>query len=193
MYAPVAPSIANAGVANAVDARTVQWIVNDADARAAIRGPDILLTMSNRARIWIEATCAIPGQPEKEDSVPPPKFASLGEKPVVTSRPTEQMVLRIRNALAEKEAKFRKYLSGGVVAKADVLAIAINVHAVLGDASKVPRVDRECFAPKRKILVPSPLRCMWQRCGQKIGLIGTAMTKLFQSLAEISGRSVPAV
>lgn len=95
-------------------------------------GPDILLTMDNRKRVWIEATCATPGRPGEPDSVPEPRFVNIaaGEKPVVTSRPTEQMVLRLRSALSAKESKFRKYLEAGTVEAADVLAVAINVHAV---------------------------------------------------------------
>jgi hypothetical protein len=48
----------------------------------------------------------------------------------VTWRPTDQMVLRIRNALGAKEQAYRKYLESGAVRTDDVLAIAINVHAV---------------------------------------------------------------
>ena len=95
-------------------------------------GPDILVTMADGARIWIEATCATPGAPGEPDSVPEPRYADIGagEKPIVTSRPTEQMVLRLRNALAAKEIAYRNYLEAGIVAATDVLAVAINVHAV---------------------------------------------------------------
>lgn len=95
-------------------------------------GPDILVTMADGARIWIEATCATSGAPGHPDSVPEPRCADVGagEKPIATSRPTEQMVLRIRSALAAKEIAYRNYLEAGIVAATDVLAIAINVHAV---------------------------------------------------------------
>lgn len=95
-------------------------------------GPDILLTLNNGQRIWIEATCATAGAAGLPDSVPPPQYAQPGQPPVVTSRPTEQMALRIRNALSTKEAVFRGYLTAGIVAPTDVLAVAINVHAVHG-------------------------------------------------------------
>lgn len=95
-------------------------------------GPDVLVTMGDGARIWIEATCATPGAAGQPDSVPEPRYADVGagEKPVATSRPTEQMVLRIRSALSAKEIAYRNYLEAGIVAATDVLAIAINVHAV---------------------------------------------------------------
>lgn len=95
-------------------------------------GPDILLTLAGGQRIWIEATCATPGQPGLPDSVPAPQYTALGQPPVVTSRPTEQMALRIRNAVSTKEAVFRGYVTAGIVAATDVQAIAINVHAVHG-------------------------------------------------------------
>jgi hypothetical protein len=59
-------------------------------------GPDILLTLAGGTRIWIEATCATLGQPGLPDSVSPPQYAAVGASAVVTSRPTEQMALRIR-------------------------------------------------------------------------------------------------
>lgn len=97
-------------------------------------GPDILLTLDGGKRIWIEATCATPGTPESPDSIPAPRYADIaaGEKPIVTSRPTEQMMLRIRNSLSTKEKVYRNYLDAGIVSPDDVLVIAINVHAVHG-------------------------------------------------------------
>ena len=95
-------------------------------------GPDILLTLAGGTRIWIEATCATPGQPGLPDSVPPPQYAAVGASPVVTSRPTEQMALRIRNAVSAKEAVFRGYVTTGIVAATDVQVVAVNVHAVHG-------------------------------------------------------------
>ena len=92
----------------------------------------MLVTLGNGTRVWIEATCATPGAPGLPDSVPAPQYAQPGQPAVVTERPTEQMALRIRNALATKEAVFRGYLNAGIVAPTDVLAIAINVHAVDG-------------------------------------------------------------
>ncbi|HEY7641721.1 MAG TPA: hypothetical protein VH814_18465 [Steroidobacteraceae bacterium] len=95
-------------------------------------GPDVLITTASGTRVWIEATCATPGATGLPDSVPAPQYAQAGQPPIVTSRPTEQMVLRIRNALSIKEAVYRSYLQAGIVAPTDVLAIAINVHAVHG-------------------------------------------------------------
>jgi hypothetical protein len=40
------------------------------------------------------------------------------------------MTLRIRNSLAGKEAKFRRYIEDERVGKDDVLVVALNVHAI---------------------------------------------------------------
>ncbi len=92
-------------------------------------GPDILLT-DRDSRIWIEAVCATPGEAGRPDSVPTPQYAKLGEKPIVTSVPQDQSVLRLRNSLEEKARKYNDYLKKGIVDLNDVLVIAINVHAV---------------------------------------------------------------
>ena len=88
-------------------------------------GPDVLLHLDDR-RIWIEAVCATSGKPGLPDSVPPPVFGQL------TQEPTEQYVLRIRNALDEKQRKYRTYIQNGIVSCEDVTCVAINVYDVYG-------------------------------------------------------------
>lgn len=92
-------------------------------------GPDILL-ISNGRRIWIEAVCATAGEEGKPDTVPQPVYSEIGEDPVVTNQPTDQIVLRVRNALHAKEKKFIEYRTKGIVAQNDLTLIAINIHAI---------------------------------------------------------------
>lgn len=92
-------------------------------------GPDNLLTV-NGQRLWIEATCASPGEPGRPDAVPAPVYAKAGEQPEARPVPQNQMVLRIRNSLATKETVVRDYIRAGIVAEGEPVAIAINVHAV---------------------------------------------------------------
>ena len=94
-------------------------------------GPDILLHAGDR-RIWIEAVCATPGEVGRPDSVPPREYSKLGEKPVVREVPQDQIVLRLRNSLAEKATKYQGYIDSGIVSENDILVVAINAHAVVG-------------------------------------------------------------
>ncbi|MDH3714201.1 MAG: hypothetical protein OET44_10185 [Gammaproteobacteria bacterium] len=94
-------------------------------------GPDILVTVDGR-RVWIEAVCASPGAAGKPDSVPEPEYVRAGDNPIVSSVPKDQMVLRLRNSLAEKQTQYQRYLDSGIVNQDDILAVAINVHAVHG-------------------------------------------------------------
>ena len=86
-------------------------------------GPDVLLEADGR-RIWIEATSATRGEPGKPDSVP------RQEPGHVSREPTDQYVLRIRNALEEKHRKFRNYAESNIVHDDDLAVIAINVYDV---------------------------------------------------------------
>ena len=88
-------------------------------------GPDVLLKVGGQ-RIWIEAVCASAGDPRRSDSVPRTVFGK------VVPEPTEQYVLRIRNALDEKQRKFRKYLDEGIVSVGDVMVVAMNVFEIDG-------------------------------------------------------------
>jgi hypothetical protein len=92
-------------------------------------GPDILLTF-NGCRIWIEATCASAGEHGLLDSVAAPLVSAPNESPAVTDRPTREMTLRIRNSLDTKEKQIRKYIECGIVAPADVVAIAIDIAGI---------------------------------------------------------------
>lgn len=94
-------------------------------------GPDILLTVDKR-RIWIEATCASAGEAELPNSVPVPPIPKPDEPPVVTERPTNNMILRITNSLDVKQKKFKKWIEKGIVEPTDVTVIAINVHGIPG-------------------------------------------------------------
>ena len=88
-------------------------------------GPDILLE-ADGCRIWIEATSATRGELGRPDSVP------LQETGRVYREPTNQYVLRIRNALDEKQRKYRRYVEDGIVHRRDVTVVAINVFEVDG-------------------------------------------------------------
>ena len=88
-------------------------------------GPDVSLLAGDR-RIWVEAVCASPGDRGRRDSVPE---TVLGR---VYREPTEQYVLRIRNALEGKQRKYRKYIKEGIVSGGDVSVVAINVFEVDG-------------------------------------------------------------
>ena len=88
-------------------------------------GPDILLQVGGR-RIWIEAVCATSGESGRPDSVP------RIEKGRVYREPTDQYVLRIRNALDEKQRKYQSYKENDVVSVGDVTVIAVNVYEVDG-------------------------------------------------------------
>ena len=88
-------------------------------------GPDVCLLEEGR-RMWAEAVCANPGDPGRRDSAP----ATVPGR--VYREPTEQYVLRIRNALDGKQRKYRKYMKEGIVSGGDVSVVAINVFEVDG-------------------------------------------------------------
>ena len=50
----------------------------------------------------------------------------------VRREPTEQYVLRVRNALEEKQKKYRKYIENGPVSHDDVTVVALNVYKIDG-------------------------------------------------------------
>lgn len=88
-------------------------------------GPDVCL-LEDGHRIWVEAVCASPGVFGRRDSVP----ATVPGR--VYREPTEQYVLRIRNALDEKRRKYGKYMNDSIVSRGDVSVVAINVFEVDG-------------------------------------------------------------
>ncbi len=86
-------------------------------------GPDVLLHVDGQ-RIWIEAVCATSGEPGWPDSVPGLETGKARREP------TEQYVLRVRNALDEKQKKYRKYVKDGIVSHDDVTVVALNVYEI---------------------------------------------------------------
>ncbi len=88
-------------------------------------GPDILLHVDGQ-RIWIEAVCATSGEPGRKDSVYGLELGKAREEP------TNQYVLRVRNALEEKQKKYRKYFKNGLVTHNDVTVVAVNVYEIDG-------------------------------------------------------------
>ena len=99
------------------------------DVQCPKPGPDILLHHNGR-RIWIEATCANPGDLDKLDSVPETRRAVADERIVATQRPTDAMTLRFCNSLDTKQKAFATYRDNNIVHPNDATVVAINVHAV---------------------------------------------------------------
>lgn len=92
-------------------------------------GPDICLNLDGR-RIWIEATCASSGDPERPDSVPPRRPVSINGRAEFIEVPKDQCALRIQNSLSTKCNIFRDYVNKGVIPQDDQCVIALNVANV---------------------------------------------------------------
>ncbi len=93
-------------------------------------GPDILLEIDGR-RIWIEAVCPTPGEPDYPDSVPePPDIQSQSEPLRSRPVPFKQYAMRVCNSLGSKQAKFKNYLRKEIVGQNDFMVIAINVAGI---------------------------------------------------------------
>ena len=88
-------------------------------------GPDVLLNFKGQ-RIWIEATCASPGEEGRPDSIPKRQPSRIRREP------TDEYVLRIRNALEEKQKIFISYMESGVISSDEPCIVAINVNKVDG-------------------------------------------------------------
>ena len=88
-------------------------------------GPDVLLNFEDQ-RIWIEATCASPGEKGQPDSIPKRQSGRIRREP------TDQYVLRIRNALEEKQKKLFSYINKGLIRSNEPCIVAINVYKVDG-------------------------------------------------------------
>lgn len=101
-------------------------------------GPDIQLTINGK-KIWIEAVCSSPGEQGKPDSVPELKSDPM----VFRERPNKEMVLRISSSLHEKQTKFQRWISDGVIGPEDLTVIAINTHDIYW-----ARVDIDALMPR---------------------------------------------
>lgn len=88
------------------------------------KGPDILTTVDG-ARLWIEAVAPTPG--DGPDAVPGREKRGHMVGRIWSGSPPsdESLILRCASALTYKLTKWQEYVSGGVVAPTDRLAIAI--------------------------------------------------------------------
>jgi len=93
------------------------------DIKSANEGPDFFLNLDHQ-KVWIEAITASPGEIEKADTVP--KMLTLSEGGGVQNVPRDQIILRYRNALSEKEKKFSVYKQRDIVGENDINIIAIS-------------------------------------------------------------------
>jgi hypothetical protein len=127
---------------------TVTLIERGADVqRTSPPGPDIVVNVNGR-RVWIEAVCGTGGEPGRPDSVVEPLRGEC------FSVPFDKIALRIRTSVDEKKKKYEKYLSGGCVATADSLLIALNVHEIPYASSDVERyVFRSLYGVGNQVLI----------------------------------------
>jgi hypothetical protein len=89
--------------------------------KAADEGPEFFIEIDGR-RVWVEAIAPTGGQgPDKVSEFP------LGE---AFNVPTEQVILRYTNALAEKYAKYRRDVEKGIVGPGDGYVLAINCREI---------------------------------------------------------------
>jgi hypothetical protein len=80
-------------------------------------GPDFCIRDGVR-RIWIEAVA--PGPGNGADMVPSPRIGTASMIPV------EEIVLRYRNAVGEKDKKWTKYTEEGIVGTDEPYVVALN-------------------------------------------------------------------
>jgi hypothetical protein len=85
------------------------------------KGPEFFIEIDGR-RVWVEAIA--PGGGQGPDKVP--------EFPLreVFKVPTEQVLLRYTNALAEKHAKYRRDVEKGIIRPDDGYILAINCREI---------------------------------------------------------------
>ena len=89
--------------------------------RGGDKGPEFYLSNTPK-KIWIEAIT--PGHGNGPDAYELPK--TPGNSPVAFTVPTNEIILRLRNAIWEKKRKYESYVADGVVSADDVYIIAIN-------------------------------------------------------------------
>ncbi len=106
-------------------------------------GPDILLDYDGK-RIWIEAIAPTGGNPLLLDSVPTFKPNPL---PTVGDIPENEIVLRMRSAIEEKQRKWASYKSKGIVSDRDRYIVAINMCKIM-----MAMLDRD---------IPRVVRCVY--------------------------------
>jgi hypothetical protein len=104
-------------------------------------GPDFLLTDASGKRIWIEAVCPTPGEQGHPDAVPEiPRGESFGV-------PDEKIVLRLTSVIKDKNEKYMKDLSKGLVGSDDAFILAINTKQVYLDPNcgDLPRLIKAVY------------------------------------------------
>ena len=89
--------------------------------RLADEGPEFFIEIDGR-RVWVEAIA--PGGGHGPDKVPEFPFGEA------FNVPTEQVLLRYTNALAEKHAKYRRDVEKGIVEPDDGYVLAINCREI---------------------------------------------------------------
>lgn len=93
--------------------------------RKGCEGPDFLVC-TNGQRIWFEAVAPKAG--DGNDGVPP--IIPLSEGGGFQRVPTDQMILRITNAVSKKQRQFQKAINDEIAEASDGLVIAINGHGI---------------------------------------------------------------
>ena len=88
-------------------------------------GPDFLVC-TNGQRIWFEAVAPKAG--DGNDGVPP--IIPLSEVGRYQRVPTDQVILRITNAVSEKQRQFQNAINSTIAETSDGLVIAINGHGI---------------------------------------------------------------
>jgi len=86
-------------------------------------GPEFGIDIGDR-RYWLDAIAPNPG--EGPDAVPQLEY----DRPVASTVPQEQIILRLMSALAAKRAKWKKDLDGSLVSERDGFIVAINDRAI---------------------------------------------------------------
>lgn len=92
-------------------------------------GPDFCIN-TGKNKIWIEAITPTAGSDDNPDRVP--EMITLSEGGGAQEVPRDKIILRFRSALAEKENKFRSYMTNQIVQTGDIKIIALSSAAVRG-------------------------------------------------------------
>lgn|GEM_PF-1035111 len=117
-------------------------------------GPDVRATVGGK-RVWIEAVVPTPGAPESPDRVfqrPPGQWAGA-------LYPEASLLIRYRSVLEEKLKKINGYITKGVVARSDVVLIAVNQGGILDSDlhdSEVPAIVKAVFPIGEPVMVVTP-------------------------------------